>query len=88
MYPSSRDRKYTSVDPAPSCSGFFSQKSVTKENPDAEIPALRSQLLNKTLSLFERYRAMFALRDIGTPVAVDALADGFTDDSALFKYVI
>ena len=30
---------------------------------------------------------MFALRNIGTPAAVDALAAGFLDDSALFKYV-
>jgi deoxyhypusine monooxygenase len=30
---------------------------------------------------------MFALRNIGTPAAVDALASGFSDDSALFKYV-
>ena len=29
---------------------------------------------------------MFALRNIGTPAAVDALAAGFSDDSALFKY--
>lgn len=30
---------------------------------------------------------MFALRNIGTPDAVDALASGFSDDSPLFKYV-
>ena len=30
---------------------------------------------------------MFALRNIGTDEAVDALASGFTDDSALFKSV-
>jgi hypothetical protein len=30
---------------------------------------------------------MFALRNIGTDDAVDALAAGFVDDSALFKYV-
>lgn len=29
---------------------------------------------------------MFALRNIGTDAAVDALAAGFSDDSALFKY--
>ena len=42
-------------------------------------------LTNAELPLFERYRAMFALRNIGTAEAVDALASGFTDDSALFK---
>ena len=30
---------------------------------------------------------MFALRNIGSAEAVDALADGFRDDSALFKFV-
>jgi deoxyhypusine monooxygenase len=35
--------------------------------------------------LFERYRAMFALRNIGSPAAVDALAAGFSDESTLFK---
>lgn len=54
---------------------------------DAEVADLRSCLLDKHLPLFNRYRAMFALRNIGTPAAVDALADGFSDDSALFKYV-
>ena len=39
------------------------------------------------LPLFQRYRAMFALRNIGTDEAVDALASGFSDDSALFKFV-
>ena len=43
--------------------------------------------MEKNLPLFERYRAMFALRNIGTPAAVDALATGFSDDSALFKSV-
>jgi hypothetical protein len=27
------------------------------------------------------------VRNIGSPMAVDALAAGFSDDSALFKYV-
>ena len=54
---------------------------------DAEVAGLRSKLIDKQLPLFDRYRAMFALRNIGTPAAVDALADGFSDDSALFKYV-
>ena len=35
--------------------------------------------------LFDRYRAMFGLRNIGNEAAVDALAAGFADDSALFK---
>ena len=54
--------------------------------PD-DIKALRETLLDAKVPLFERYRAMFALRNIGSAEAVDALADGFRDDSALFKFV-
>jgi deoxyhypusine monooxygenase len=50
------------------------------------IEPLRVTLTNPALSLFERYRAMFALRNIGTDEAVEALASGFSDDSALFKF--
>jgi len=52
------------------------------------VEELRSRLLDAQLPLFERYRAMFALRNIGSPAAVDALAAGFSDDSALFKHEI
>ena len=44
-----------------------------------------SKRLNTQLPLFERFRAMFALRNIGSPPAVDALAAGFSDDRVLFK---
>lgn len=64
-------------------SGKPSPADVSQE----KIDDLRSQLLDTSLPLFQRYRAMFALRNIGTPAAVDALAAGFSDDSALFKYV-
>jgi deoxyhypusine monooxygenase len=52
---------------------------------DSSVEELRSKLLDTQLPLFERYRAMFALRNIGTHAAVDALAAGFSDDSALFR---
>lgn len=52
-------------------------------------------LLDTRLSLFERYRAMFALRDLSSPPnlpsavpAVQALASGFRDPSALFRHEI
>lgn len=60
---------------------------AAQDTSDEAIAALKYTLLDVSRPLFERYRAMFALRNIGTPVAVDALAAGFTDDSALFKYV-
>ncbi|KAI9595762.1 Deoxyhypusine hydroxylase [Syncephalis fuscata] len=67
---------YTSVDPAPPTSGI------------EDITTLGQQLMNTSLPLFVRYRAMFALRNIGTEPAVLALAKGLQDDSALFRHEI
>ncbi|BEJ16388.1 hypothetical protein CspHIS471_0509930 [Cutaneotrichosporon sp. HIS471] len=68
---------FPTIDPAPSSS---------KE----PVVDLRVALLNTKLPLFERYRAMFALRDYGGAErdAVRALADGFSDSSALFRHEI
>lgn len=46
--------------------------------------------MDPSKSLFERYRAMFALRNIGpeNKEAVLALASGFKDTSALFRHEI
>lgn len=79
------ERNYTSIDPAPPTSGLLSGKNKSNDISESNISTLRSTLLDTRLPLFERYRAMFALRNIGTPTAVDALAAGFSDDSALFK---
>lgn len=54
---------YCSVDPAPPAE----EKDVGK---------LRLTLLDESRSLFERYQAMFALRNMGGETAVLALADG------------
>lgn len=54
---------YCSIDPAPPAL----RKSVSE---------LRSILLDESLPLFERYRAMFALRNLGNEEAVLALGDG------------
>lgn len=66
---------YCSVDPAPPA-------------PKKSIPELRTQLLDESLPLFERYRAMFALRNLGTEDAVLALGDGLQCSSALFRHEI
>ncbi|KAG7488029.1 hypothetical protein MATL_G00030640 [Megalops atlanticus] len=66
---------YTSVDPAPPA-------------PKKSVPELRAQLLDESLPLFERYRAMFALRNAGTEEAVLALGDGLQCGSALFRHEI
>lgn len=78
-------RMYTSIDPAPPTSGLLTAKPSPTDVSEAGIDDLRNTLLDTSLPLFQRYRAMFALRNIGTPAAVDALAAGFSDDSALFK---
>ena len=56
---------YCSVDPTPSTS--------VKETEE-----LKTILLDESLPLFERYRAMFALRNKGDVESVKALAEGTT----------
>ena len=77
---------FASIDPAPPLAG-------TKTTPS--IPALERTLLDTSFPLFQRYRAMFALRDLASPPdlptaepAILALARGFTDPSALFRHEI
>lgn len=67
-------RRYLSVDPAPAAS---------RSTPTS---ALRALLLDESAPIFERYRAMFGLRDRGGPEAVEALAAGFGCRSALLKH--
>jgi deoxyhypusine monooxygenase len=67
---------YLSVDPAPPLSANLS------------IADLQSTLLDKSLSLFQRYRAMFTLRNINNDDSALALVQGLKDDSALFRHEI
>lgn len=80
---------YDSIDPAPPVTSMHGtdngQSGAVKDLSTAE---LRTLLLDSKKSLFERYRAMFALRNIGDREAVLALADGFADSSALFRHEI
>jgi deoxyhypusine monooxygenase len=66
---------------------------LEKQQPD--ISTLEARLLDTKLPLFVRYRAMFALRDLASPPdlptaipAIQALARGFGDSSALFRHEI
>lgn len=77
---------FSSIDPAP---------PLASTEQAANIQALQKTLLDTSLSLFQRYRAMFALRDLASPPslptavsAVEALASGFSDPSALFRHEI
>lgn len=54
---------YLSVDPAPPAE-------------ETDVTKLRETLLDESRTLFDRYRAMFALRNLGGQAAVLALADG------------
>jgi deoxyhypusine monooxygenase len=67
---------FLSVDPAP---GFSEVRTVAE---------LEADLMNESLSLFVRYRAMFSLRDINTDASALAIAKGFSDSSALFRHEI
>nr|MBE5726525.1 nero [Cucujiformia] len=66
---------YNSVDPAP--------PALTND-----IEELRQILTDEKISLFNRYRAMFALRNIGTKEAINVLGEALKCGSALFKHEI
>ncbi|XP_069646164.1 deoxyhypusine hydroxylase [Haliaeetus albicilla] len=66
---------YLSVDPAPPAE-------------ETDVAKLRETLLDESRTLFDRYRAMFALRNLGGQAAVLALADGLHSGSALFRHEI
>ncbi|KAM4657348.1 deoxyhypusine hydroxylase [Amazona ochrocephala] len=66
---------YCSVDPAPPAE-------------ETDVTKLRETLLDESRPLFDRYRAMFALRNVGGRAAVLALADGLRCGSALFRHEI
>lgn len=66
---------YLSVDPAP-------------PSAEKDVGHLKAKLLDENASLFDRYRAMFALRNRGTTEAVESLAEGLKCSSALFRHEI
>uniref|UniRef100_A0A2I3G9D7 deoxyhypusine monooxygenase n=1 Tax=Nomascus leucogenys TaxID=61853 RepID=A0A2I3G9D7_NOMLE len=66
---------YLSVDPAPPAE-------------ERDVGRLREVLLDESRPLFERYRAMFALRNAGGEEAALALAEGLHCGSALFRHEV
>lgn len=68
---------YASVDPAP-------------PSERLTLSQLRDTLCNESTPMFERYRAMFALRNMGGRDAVLALCDGMEaeKESALFRHEV
>ncbi|OAG30463.1 deoxyhypusine monooxygenase [Nematocida displodere] len=73
----SKESRYGSLDPA-----------LSAEHQD--LGHLRTIYLDEALSLYERYTAMFGLRDLGTAEAVNVLAEGFygKNRSDLFEHEI
>ena len=77
---------FNSIDPAP---------PMPLEANEPSIADLEKTLLDTRLPLFQRYRAMFALRDLASPPnlptasdAVNALGKGLKDSSALFRHEV
>eukprot|EP00961_Rhodomonas_salina_P087086 1171495-Rhodomonas_salina.3 len=68
--------QYESIDPAP---GLV---------PGAGTSLVRLGALyqDRTRSIFERYQALFALRNLGGDAALDVIASGLEDESALFRH--
>lgn len=69
------DNPYASVDPSPA--------SNCKD-----IQKLKKTLLDNNETLFNRYRAMFSLRNLRTDEATIALAAGLKGSSALFRHEV
>ena len=66
---------FDSVDPAP-------------PSEDSNVSSLRETLGDENEKMFQRMRALFALRNIGGHDSVDALTAAFSSDSALLKHEI
>jgi len=84
-------RQFTSEDPAPALPSSLLRPS-SRSYIDADVSTLTKTLLDPSLSLFVRYRALFTLRNIGTPAAIDALSSALLSPneicSSLFKHEV
>jgi len=66
---------YGSVDPAP-------------PSDEQDTDKLQKTLLDENIPLFDRYRAMFSLRNKADDMSVKALASGLSCSSALFRHEV
>lgn len=69
------ENPYNSVDPAPPAT-------------ETDVTKLKTTLLDEQAPLFERYRAMFSLRNLCTKQAVEALGAALKTGGALFRHEI
>ena len=66
----------------------FDSVGPAPPSDEKNISNLRRTLVNEEEKMFQRMRALFALRGIGGEDSVEALADAFSSDSALLKHEI
>merc|ERR1712106_958274 len=69
------ENQYGSVDPAP-------------PSKEKDPEKLRGILLDESLPLFERYKAMFSLRNKADEASISALCEGLSCSSALFRHEV
>ncbi|BET01364.1 Hypothetical protein NTJ_14181 [Nesidiocoris tenuis] len=70
------DSIYDSVDPAPA------------DKTKASVDELVGTLLDERQTLYTRYKALFALRNMNTPESILGLSKGLTVGSALFRHEV
>ncbi|KAJ2795010.1 deoxyhypusine hydroxylase, partial [Coemansia helicoidea] len=78
------------LDPAPADSAYESVAPAPATTATKSAAELKATLCDEGVGLWKRYRAMFALRELGTEEAVLALAAGLEGDrsSELFRHEI
>lgn len=86
---------FESVDPAPPVevlapSDKERAEAAAADGASADVASLRASLVDEAAPLFERYRAMFSLRNRCTTdaAAVEALCAGLKAASALFRHEV
>uniref|UniRef100_A0A7N0UIH8 Deoxyhypusine hydroxylase n=1 Tax=Kalanchoe fedtschenkoi TaxID=63787 RepID=A0A7N0UIH8_KALFE len=69
-------------------SPFLSVDPAAPAAQDATVEELREKLLNEDKGMYERYSALFALRNQGTREAVSAIIDSLAARSALLRHEV
>ncbi|XP_022914036.1 deoxyhypusine hydroxylase [Onthophagus taurus] len=82
--------KYLSSEKIPSTKSEFNSIDPTPSfnNKNEKIDDLRRILLDPNEDLFERYQAMFSLRNLNSDDSIKVLCEGLNCDGALFKHEI
>ena len=85
-----RIRNQNSVMPESKTAGvvFGSVDPAPPEETTSSIEELEAIYLNPDISLYKRYKALFALRNIATVDSTLSICKGFSDKSALFRHEV